>query len=253
MIKRILNSFIVIGWLIAGASIAYAQQCELRVRGEFGSETSSVDRSAFNADATNQETKRKYPSIALEGYRSFGEIPNGTYTVHASSPGYKTSVATIQVKCAAADVRVIRWLPMSKGEASNLVDVPATPPKEMRLDRMTKLGSSDTGSAIPAQPMIRDTPDGKVISGGVLNGKAINLPKPEYPTAANSAGAAGAVSVVVLVDQNGRVERANAVSGHPLLREAAADAARSALFAPRVLDGVPVKVSGVITYNFVLK
>lgn len=249
--KMMLNSFV--GLLLAGATFAHAQQCELRVRGEFGSETSSVDRSDFNAEATSQETERKYPSVALGGDRSFGEIPDGTYTVHASSPGYKTSVATIQVKCSAGDIRVIRSLKMTTGEPTSLVDVSATPPKEMRLDRVTTLGSSDTGNTIFAQPMIRETQDGKVISGGVLNAKALTLPKPEYPVAASSVGAAGAVSVLVLVDLNGRVERASAVSGHPLLWQAAEKAAKNASFAPRVIDGVTVKVSGVITYNFVLK
>jgi len=41
------------------------------------------------------------------------------------------------------------------------------------------------------------------------------------------------------------------VSGHPLLRAAAVAAARGARFSPTKLSGQPVKVSGVITYNFV--
>jgi len=41
------------------------------------------------------------------------------------------------------------------------------------------------------------------------------------------------------------------VSGHPLLRGAAEQAARGARFSPTLLSGQPVKVSGVITYNFV--
>src|SRR5688572_28557190 len=91
----------------------------------------------------------------------------------------------------------------------------------------------------------------KQISGGVLNGKAISLPKPPYPPAARAVGASGAVSVQVLIDENGNVVSANAVTGHPLLRAAAVSAARSARFSPTVLSGQPVKVSGIITYNFV--
>ena len=45
----------------------------------------------------------------------------------------------------------------------------------------------------------------KTISGGVLNGKATSLPKPQYPAAAKAANASGAVNVQVLVDENGDV------------------------------------------------
>jgi TonB family protein len=91
----------------------------------------------------------------------------------------------------------------------------------------------------------------KQISGGVLNGKAISLPKPPYPAAASAVQASGAVSVQVLIDTEGNVESATAVSGHPLLRAAAVQAARNAKFSPTMLMGQPVKVSGIITYNFV--
>ena len=86
--------------------------------------------------------------------------------------------------------------------------------------------------------------------GGVLNGKAVELPKPEYPAAALAVKAGGTVSVKVLIDENGEVISAAAVSGHPLLRAAATEAARNAKFAPTQLNGQTVKVSGVITYNF---
>jgi TonB family protein len=91
----------------------------------------------------------------------------------------------------------------------------------------------------------------KTLSGGVLNGKATSLPKPPYPPAARAVGASGAVTVQVLIDENGDVISASAVSGHPLLKAAAVQAARGAKFSPTKLEGAPVKVSGVITYNFV--
>jgi len=94
---------------------------------------------------------------------------------------------------------------------------------------------------------------GRTISGGVLNGKAISLPKPAYPPIAKQAGAAGTVVVQVLIDEQGNVVSASAVSGHPLLRAAAAAAARGAKFSPTKLSGKSVKVSGVLTYNFTLE
>ena len=92
----------------------------------------------------------------------------------------------------------------------------------------------------------------KQISGGVLNGKARSLPKPEYPETAKTAGVSGAVSVKILLDEEGKVISVEAVAGHPLLRAAAVDAARLAEFAPTRLSGQPVKVSGILTYNFIL-
>jgi protein TonB len=99
----------------------------------------------------------------------------------------------------------------------------------------------------PPQP----TPPRAPISGGVLNGKAISLPKPSYPAIARSAHASGTVVVQVVIDENGRVISANAVSGHPLLQAVSVAAARQARFSPTKLSGQPVKVTGVITYNFV--
>ena len=90
----------------------------------------------------------------------------------------------------------------------------------------------------------------KMISGGILNGKAISLPHPEYPQAAAAVRASGAVSVQVTIDENGNVISAAAASGHPLLRAAAESAAREAKFSPTLLSGNPVKVSGILTYNF---
>jgi periplasmic protein TonB len=89
------------------------------------------------------------------------------------------------------------------------------------------------------------------ISGGVLNGKAISLPKPAYPPIARQAHASGTVVVQVTIDENGSVISAHAVSGHPLLQAVAVAAARGARFSPTKLSGQPVKVTGVITYNFV--
>ena len=56
----------------------------------------------------------------------------------------------------------------------------------------------------------------------------------------------------VVIDEQGRVISAKATSGHPLLLHAAEQAAYQAHFTPTTLSGLPVKVTGIITYNFVL-
>ena len=102
----------------------------------------------------------------------------------------------------------------------------------------------------PPPPPPKPTPHAP-ISGGVLNGKAVHLVQPPYPPIARSAHASGQVVVQVLIDENGAVVAAHATSGHPLLQAAAVNAARSSRFTPTKLSGQPVKVNGVIIYNFV--
>ena len=87
----------------------------------------------------------------------------------------------------------------------------------------------------------------------VETGHALELPQPAYPPLAARAHASGEVRVQVIVDIDGKVIAASAISGHPLLQAAAVKAARSALFSPMKFEGKPVKVAGVIRYNFVLQ
>jgi TonB family protein len=89
------------------------------------------------------------------------------------------------------------------------------------------------------------------VQAGVLNGKALNLPKPPYPWIAQYAFARGAVVVHVMIDEEGNVISARAVSGHPLLQAVSVAAAREAKFTPTILSGQPVKVNGTIRYEFV--
>ncbi len=91
-----------------------------------------------------------------------------------------------------------------------------------------------------------------IVSLCVVNGKAINLEKPEYPKAAKAVKAAGEVNVQVIIDKKGNVIEAKAVSGHPLLRANAVKAALKSTFEPVKLSGKPVKVSSVIVYKFLL-
>lgn len=116
-------------------------------------------------------------------------------------------------------------------------------PKNRENLRIKPPFDSKTDSTKPNPP--------KTISGGVLNGKATDLPKPTYPAAARAVRATGAVNVQVTVDENGNVISASAVSGHPLLRASAVAAAREAKFNPTLLSGKAVKVTGILVYNFV--
>lgn len=103
----------------------------------------------------------------------------------------------------------------------------------------------------PAAPLQKSVP--KLISKRVINSEALSLPKPPYPSLAKQTRTQGVVSVQVLIDESGKVISAKTISGHPLLAAAAQRAAYEARFSPTMLGDHPVKVSGVITYNFVLQ
>jgi TonB family protein len=70
------------------------------------------------------------------------------------------------------------------------------------------------------------------------------------PQLAETAGIEGNVVVEVTLDESGDVETARAISGHPLLRDAAVRTAREWKFAPPRRQGRPIKVIGRLTITF---
>ena len=116
------------------------------------------------------------------------------------------------------------------------------------------VGGSDEPPPPPSAP--KPTPEPKknvTVSGGVLTGKAISKPPPAYPAIAKAARAQGTVVVQITVDESGRVVSASAISGNPLLQNAAVQAVRNWRFSPTMLTGQPVKVTGTVTVNFTLQ
>jgi tetratricopeptide (TPR) repeat protein len=117
--------------------------------------------------------------------------------------------------------------------------------KEGKPDEAKRVEIGDSEDARAGEDKV------KPVRGGVINGRAISLPKPAYPSTARGAHVSGTVAVQVMIDETGKVIFACAISGHPLLQPASEYAAMSARFTPTSLEGKPVKVTGVIVYNFV--
>lgn len=109
--------------------------------------------------------------------------------------------------------------------------------------KVTEIGESDV-------PATSTKGVAKPVEGGVLNAKAVTLPKPVYSEEAKRVKARGRVTVRVVVDENGKVTSAQAIDGPLPLREAAEAAARQATFTPAIQDGITVKVTGTLTYDF---
>jgi TonB family protein len=106
----------------------------------------------------------------------------------------------------------------------------------------------------PPPPRVYAGERPKVIrkSGGVLQSQALSKPAPAYPPLAKAADVSGAVVVEVTIDEEGSVIASRALTGHPLLKDAAVNAAKGWKWKPTTLSGTPVKVIGTITFNFTL-
>ncbi|HVF48860.1 MAG TPA: TonB family protein [Pyrinomonadaceae bacterium] len=104
-------------------------------------------------------------------------------------------------------------------------------------------------AAVEKLPEVKKT----VVSLGPINSRAIDKPIPVYPPIARAAKASGTVVVQILLDETGKVVSAQATSGHPLLKQAAVQAAYRARFTPTYLSNQPIKATGYITYNFILQ
>ena len=172
----------------------------------------------------------------------------------AETPIVPTSISTAQntQKARPADLRFVISDVTSEPDGSNAIRRNIGDPG----DGTQTLGTNIQGNT---KPPVESDPPPRIVkkdppapkSGGVLNGKATSLPKPTYSAAAKAVGAQGQVTVQVLIDERGNVVSANASNGHPLLRPEAERAARGAKFSTTYLSGVPVKVTGVIVYNFI--
>ena len=123
-----------------------------------------------------------------------------------------------------------------------------------------ELGPAVSETDTPPPPRVTTTPaptpqrpTGPVhLTSDVITSKAISKPVPPYPIIARQGHIQGPVAVQIVIDEQGRVISARATSGNPLLQGAAVQAAYQARFTPTTLNGQAVKVTGSITYNFVL-
>ncbi len=100
----------------------------------------------------------------------------------------------------------------------------------------------------------RTTPSKTIhASDDVLQGAAILRVLPEYPSTAKQARVRGTVRVSVEIDKTGIPVKATAIDGPAELKKAAEEAARKWRFKLTELAGSPVKVIGVLTFNFTLE
>jgi TonB family protein len=169
----------------------------------------------------------------------YEKISSGDYEIVATLAGYKTSVEKFSPWCPAESVPPVaasEYVFMWKGDPKEKMDRTSAPRGVFQVSGASNV-ESGVRSAGNSEP-------------GIVNGKAAKLVIPSYPPAARAVRASGAVNVQVTIDELGYVISASAVSGHPLLRANAEKAARESKFRTTTLGEFPVKVTGIIVYNF---
>ncbi len=90
------------------------------------------------------------------------------------------------------------------------------------------------------------------VSLGTQEAKIIRRVIPTYPALARQARVQGTVKLIGVISTEGRIERLQVLSGHPLLVPAAVDAVKQWTYRPTLLSGQPVEVMAPIEVNFVL-
>ena len=124
---------------------------------------------------------------------------------------------------------------------------PAKPENQTKSEA-TGRQTTPTPSGQPATKTSED--EDPASDAGILNNRALDLPKPAYPAEAKKNHIAGQVQVKVFLDEYGKVISAEATFGPEALRPAAVEAAKRARFRQTIVNGIPVKVFGVVTYDF---
>lgn len=189
----------------------------------------------------SKETNKIVKSTLQERMPYFAKLPEEQYRLSVTKEGYKTTSKMVDLDCSLVNNRgvVSEIIFLWKGDTRQIVVMSKLKPSNSVKDDSQLIQSNSIGGLDPVQ-------------SGVVNEKAIKLVKPSYPPAARiGAPALGTVNVQVLIDENGNVISAKAVSGDSLLHKAAEKAALKSKFNPTLLEGQPVKVNGIIVYIFV--
>ncbi|HWQ32257.1 MAG TPA: energy transducer TonB [Blastocatellia bacterium] len=163
--------------------------------------------------------------------------PPVTVDPHAVPPAPPPTNGIVVAGSPGGPVGIINGIPGGRDEGPG---EPPPPPVTKKPDPTPEPKPSPP----PQRPVTR--------TSTILQGTAIRKVQPVYPAIAKAARVQGPVQVQVEISEEGQVTSVAVLSGHPLLRDAAVQAARQWLWRPTLLGNVPVRVQGVLTFNFVL-
>jgi TonB family protein len=126
----------------------------------------------------------------------------------------------------------------------------ATAPSFVEAAQKSKKAAGKAKAVDPIFRKIKIPPGTIELTEPELRKAATKRVVPEYPDIGCSTRVVGDVAVAILVDKNGKVIDAGAISGPALLRQAAIGTAKKWEFQPFLKDDHPVKFTGTLTFRF---
>ena len=161
------------------------------------------------------------------GVHSAIDLAEGKYFLTVSKAGFQNTHKNISVECNSIEFEnfISEIIFLWKGKSSEKIE----------------MHSGYFGT--------RKSDEGQT-SNNATKSQAIYLGKPVYPVTARFAKARGEVKVEVSINELGYVTSAKAISGHSLLHSASVEAAMKSKFQISMFENIPVKIKGIITFNF---
>lgn len=227
-----------------GAVTAFPQEnkCNLKIRVLESEDAISIIQA--NITVRNLKTNNSFSNEGQISEFVFFNLPEGDYEIVTVKENFKQSIDKFRLVCKdfAQDGYKVKVVLLQAGDSKERVEI----------DDRDIVDKSGVFTVIGTDQNKEERLKKFEKINNLLNSKATYLNRPDYPKAAQAVKAAGIVFVQITVNEEGRVESAQAISGHPLLRAATVEAAKNAKFKPTIVNGKPVKVSGLLVYNFLL-
>jgi TonB family protein len=125
--------------------------------------------------------------------------------------------------------------------AQPAAQAPSQPPQPAAANPATQQGQAPA----PPAPAVRT-------GGQAQEARLVRRFPPTYPALARQTRVSGIVRILAAIGKDGKVKRATAVSGPPLLRQAAIEAVLRWVYAPATLNGQAVDAETQVDVNFML-
>ena len=136
--------------------------------------------------------------------------------------------------------RTVRTLPAPDSAAPEPLAISAISPGKVPSSLTTAI----------AAPRLTAPEVSPIQSGGVIAGKLIRRVMPQYPDMARRAGVSGDIVMSGIIGTDGALHNLKVVSGSPLLRDAALEAAKQWRYSPYMLGTKAVEAETHITISF---
>ena len=189
-------------------------------------------------DPPNEDTKK---ALVLKNDDSIDTVAKNT-----EEPTKKEIEKTSPLKRPVRIIKSAKRDPKKKPVVLEDSDKVSKPSDKVAKTENKSKTPNEKNSASPSTKTV----DGEPLSVGSLIGYATKRVNPTYPRQARTMRMTGIVKVELIIDEKGKVSKIGSASGPSLLKRAARAAALKWRFRPFKKDGMPVKATGFVSFNF---